>query len=382
MFERNAIQLSTVLAGLLVAGCGETRGSDDPFASGTAAGGIPGTGGVDDGGGDATGGDAADGASDDDEGGGGGVKLDVAGGAGDGTPGCVGEECMGCTSVDLLFVIDNSGSMGDYQGALALAFVDFADTLDAALPMGTNVHVGVTSTEMGYSSMGQTNSFNGACTFLGDGDQPNDAFYVTAADSDSGRNGAQGRLYEPAAGGAYYDYDVGTGGAALQGFKDWFGSAATIGEGGSNIEMSAAPVGWFADPANAGTNAGFLRDEGSVLVVFFLQDEPDQTPTTIDGMSGGQFVLSQVAAAKTGCGGLDCVITGGFMATGACAADGDLPLDEFIAGVGQPPVVAQLPDENLAEDFPAQAAAEMNALLSETLADVIAQTCDEIAPVG
>lgn len=365
-------------------GCGDTRTGEDPFATAGSAG-LDSMSGGTSAGEEATGGDAADGAdaADGSDGGDGGPKLDVGGGGADGgSPGCVGEECMGCTSVDLLFVIDNSGSMGDYQAALALAFVDFADTLDAVLETGTNVHVGVTSTEMGYSSMGSTMSLNGACTFIGDGDQPNDAFYVTPADEDSGRNGAQGRLYMPPGQDTFASYDVGTGGAALQGLKDWFSAAATIGEGGSNIEMATAPVAWVADPATEPTNAGFLRDEGSVLVVFFMQDEPDQTPMTIDGQPAGQYTLSRIADAKAGCGGLDCVIAGGFLATNACSADGDLPLDTFTAGVGQPAVVSDLPPENLAEDNPQSAADQMNALLSQTLADVIVETCDEIAPVG
>ncbi len=373
----------TTMAMTTALACGQTRSGDDPFASGGSAG-LDSVGGTSAGDGATSADDGGDGgdAADDSDGGGGGPKLDV-GGAGDGgTPGCVGEDCMGCTSVDLLFVIDNSGSMGDYQAALALAFVDFADTLDAVLETGTNVHVGVTSTEMGYSSMGNTMSTNGACTFLGDGNQPNDAFYVTPADADSGRNGAQGRLYVPPGQDTFASYDVGTGGAALQGLKDWFAAAATIGEGGSNIEMATAPVAWIADPSTAATNAGFLRDEGSVLVVFFMQDEPDQTPMTIDGQSAGQFTLSRIADAKAGCGGLDCVIAGGFLATNACAADGDLPLDTFTAGVGQPAVVSDLPPENLAEDNPQSAADQMNALLSQTLADVIVETCDAIAPVG
>jgi len=374
------------MATALGLGCGGGRdGDDSPFgsagASATATATSPsGTDGDDDDGGTADGGesagDDADTGADEGEDG---IKLDVS--ANSDTPGvCEGENCDSCTYVDLLFVIDNSGSMGDYQNALALAFPDFASTLVDTLPAGTNVHVGVTSTEMGYSGMGATTINNGACSFIGDGNQPNTSFYVTPDESDSGRNGAQGRLYAPNGQDPYFEFT--TGGADLPALEAWFSAAATIGEGGSNIEMSAAPVGWVGDAANSATNAGFIRDEGAVLVVFFMQDEPDQTPMTIDGQPGGQFVLDRIAAAKAGCGGLDCVIAGGFLNANACNADGNLPLDDFLAGVGESPVVQALPDENLAEDNPAAAAAEMNQLLSETLADVIAQTCDEVGPVG
>jgi hypothetical protein len=45
-------------------------------------------------------------------------------------------------------------------------------------------------------------------------------------------------------------------------------------------------------------------------------------------------------------------------------------------------VVDDLPGENLAEDNPQAAAAEMNEHLSQTLADIIVSTCDSIPPAG
>lgn len=311
----------------------------------------------------------------------GGPKLDVQSGD---VPGpCVGEGCNeGCTGVDLLFVIDNSGSMGDYQAALGLAFPAFASTLDTALPAGTSLHVGVTSTEMGYSGSGSTSIMNGSCTFTGDGGQPNDAFYITPDVMHTMRNGAQGRLYDPGGGQTFFEYTTGTGGAELAALESWFSSAANIGTGGSNIEMSAAPAGWAADAANDAENGGFIRDEGSVLVVFFMQDEPDQTPLMIDGMPGGLAMLDKLIAAKTGCGGTDCIIAGGFLDEQACSAMGNLPLDDLLANVGEAPIVQPLPDEMLAENDPQAAADEMNMVLSGTLATVIAQTCEEIGPEG
>jgi hypothetical protein len=383
---RRHATIAAAVASFSTLACGGGReGDESPFGSAGVSATAPsesGDDGIDDDA-DDDGGTGADGASADDGADTGaddedGIKLDVSANS-DLAGGCQGESCESCTYVDLLFVIDNSGSMGDYQNALAMAFPDFASTLHDTLPPGTNVHVGVTSTEMGYSSMGSTTISNGACSFIGDGNQPNTSFYVTPEDSDSGRNGAQGRLYAPNGEEPFFEFT--TGGADLPALEAWFSAAATIGEGGSNIEMSAAPVGWVGDPANAATNGGFIRDEGAVLVVFFMQDEPDQTPMTIDGQPGGQFVLDRIAAAKAGCGGLDCVIAGGFLNANACNADGNLPLDDFLAGVGSP-VVQALPDENLAEDNPAAAAAEMNQLLSDTLTDIIAQTCDEVGPVG
>lgn len=279
-----------------------------------------------------------------------------------------------CSLVDLLFVIDNSVSMGGYQAALGLAFPQFADTLVAALPAGTNVHVGVTSSEMGYAASGSTTVNNGVCEFVGDG-QPGDSFYITPDQQNTGKNGAQGRLFDPGGGQHYFAFDTDDN-AQVAALQTWFSQAAAIGTGGSNIEMTCAPAGWALDPANDASNAGFVRDEGAVLVIFFMTDEPDQTPSLIDGMPGGDAMLAKVAAAKAGCGGLDCVIGGGFLLESICA---DQPLDGFLAGLPEPAQVAPLPDDNLP---PAEAAEQMNQLLAETLADAIAAKCDEIPPVG
>ncbi len=300
-----------------------------------------------------------------------GPKLDV--GAPDVDPTTGGTTGDGCTSVDLLFVIDNSVSMGDYQNALALAFPGFTDAIIESLPPGTNLHVGVTSTTMGYSSSGATIN----CIATGDDNQPQDAFYETPDMVNNGINGAQGRLYDPGGGVHYYDIDTDAGPAELQGLKDWFADAAKVGTGGSQIEMTTAPVGWVADPANSATNEGFIRDEGAVLVLFFMQDEADQTPYVIEGQSGGDHIRQRIALAKAGCGGTDCIIGGGFL-NQFCYDQA--PISDLLENLGAPPEVTELPDDNLAEDFPEQAAEEMNQLLRDTLTGVIAQKCDEIPP--
>lgn len=284
-----------------------------------------------------------------------------------------GPSADGCTAVDLLFVIDNSVSMGDYQNALSLAFPGFADAIVETLPPGTNLHVGVTSTTMGYSSSGSTQN----CVATGDGMQPQEFFYETPDQTNNNLNGAQGRLFKPANGPAFYSIDTDASPAELDGLKAWFADAAKIGEGGSQIEMSAAAAGWVVDPANAATNAGFVRDEGAVLAIFLLQDEADQTPVTIDGQPGGQLLQAKLAAAKQGCGGAECIIGGGF-ANLNCLDE--VPLGDLMTGLGAPATLQELPDEDLAEDSPELAAEEMNQLLRDTLAGIIKEKCEEILP--
>jgi hypothetical protein len=307
-------------------------------------------------------------------GGGDGPSLDVgAGTAGTAESGSGSEYC---DFVDIVFVIDNSASMGPYQAALGTAFPMFADTLVQALPAGVNVHVGVTSSEMGFSGQGSTSVSNGECTFTGDNGQPNDFFYITPDVMDTGRNGAQGRLFDPGTGATYYEFYTDDPPDVIAGLGDWFAQAATLGTSGSNIEMMAAPSAWALDTTvNQNANDGFLRDQGSALVLFYMTDEPDQTPTTIEGQDGGAYLLDKIAAAKAGCGGLDCVLSGGFLNYQQCSEGVTVPLDVIIDTLGANNV-APLP-----EGAPQAAAEQMNELLSDTLAGVIADLCDTIPPI-
>lgn len=386
---------------LALSACGEDRsngrGSAGGFTSGLTGGAPDGgassgtgdSGGDGDGDGDGDGtGSGGSGASDGTGGGGSGgdgdtgdIRFDLGnpsdtqGGGADGG-GCdpaTDEEC-GCDAVDLLFVLDNSTSMGDYQRALGLAFPQFADAIIESLPVGTSLHVGVTSTEMGFASSGSTSN----CSSNGNG-QPMETFYVTPDVTNSGRNGAQGRLYDPGGGQTYFEIETDAPDAEIQALETWFTAAANIGEGGSNIEMATAAAGWAGDPTNDPTNAGFIRDEGAVLVVFFLQDEPDQTPLTIDGQPGGLAMLGKLAARKPACGGANCMIGGGLIDMNCYP---QTPISEFLENLGAPPVVGMLPDAGVAAANPQQAADEMNRLLRDTLTGVIAQKCQEIPPVG
>lgn len=273
-----------------------------------------------------------------------------------------GQRCDGCTAVDLLFVIDNSVSMNDHQVALGQAFPSFAEAIVDVLPPNTSLHVAVTSTTMGDSSSGATTN----CVATGDDDQPASAFYTTPDVINTGVNGAQGRLFE-ALGQSYFATNSSADATEIEALSTWFTAAANIGESGSQVEMSAAGAGWATHPANDGTNAGFLRDEGAVLVIFFIQDEPDQTPD-----AATNELVDMIAAAKAECGGMECVVGGGFVDQ-VCLPE--VPLGVLFDSFGAPPVIESLPqfggDPSVFEP-----------VLVDTLAQVIAQTCEKIPPAG
>ena len=292
-----------------------------------------------------------------------GVLLDVGGGADGGSGGCAGD-CgyeKGCTAVDIVFVIDNSVSMEEHQIATANAFPLFAQTIVDNLPPGINIHVGVTTTEMGFG--GEGGSANCMLSDSGTG-QPISSleYYVPPTAEHSGRDNAQGRLVE-VEGKRFYEISSTATETEIEDLSYWFAVASHVGVGGSNVEMAAAPAAWVLDGEGNPENAGFLRDEGAVLAYFFLQDEPDQTPLEVREM-----LMDKIRNSKAECGSWDCIVGGGFV-NEACLGDATAlgVLMDKIDGVTEDLAPPQEPtSEDIAE------------LLAETLGQVIVETCAEI----
>jgi hypothetical protein len=364
--------------------------SDDGTSS---AGASTGDAGDDDDGGDApaeAGDDGADETGD--------PKFDVGGDDTGIDPGCVDVDC-GCTAVDILFVIDDSTSMGSYQQGLAAAAPGFADAIFASLPGGTDLHVGVTTSSFfggsGGTSPGETNCspyYEGAGLTGRD-----DLFewYWTPDDMPYDANGAQGRLREHE-GMTYFATTTDGDGAAM---KDWLvGNITAVGEHGSVWEMVAAGAAYPFHPANAAHNAGFLRDEGAVLVILTLTDEVDNSPEDVETYH------DMITAAKAGCGGDNCIVTAGIHKPCLATAP-DNVLYPLLASFGEEPTVADIGPE-LDDCFddcadgdivqcnavnPPVTCAELAAgggtqqyadALGGALAQVIAQTCADIPPAG
>jgi hypothetical protein len=194
----------------------------------------------------------------------GGLKLDIGDGTTAGTADD-GGEFEGCQKVDILFVIDNSGSMSEEQTSLLASFSGFVDGIQAELATADSYHVGVVTTDA------YANNAPG-CTGLGS--------LVTQTGGDA----ALGQDCLPFSSGKRYLDDT------EPDLDAKFSCIAQVGISGSGDEIQAQSGYEAVQPAiNApgACNDGFIRDD-ALLVVVIITDEED-TPECIPffGCLGG-----------------------------------------------------------------------------------------------
>ena len=155
----------------------------------------------------------------------------------------------GCTKVDLLFVVDNSHSMGTEQGALVESFPEFMDDLYATLDATDSYHVGVVTTD--------AYAFNEpGCQELG--------ALVTTTGGTWSSNTACG----PFSGGPFM--------TEAEDLAASFTCAAQVGTEGSIDERPIEAMLEALGPNQAaGCNAGFFRDDALLVVVLITDEEDD-----------------------------------------------------------------------------------------------------------
>ncbi len=220
---------------------------------------------------------------------------------------------LGCDKVDFLFVIDNSGSMKDEQQSLIASFPGFI----AAIQQHTTArdyHVMTISTDDGRAVAEGDCHFEECwcapsptcCVRTCDhifaetcNDLDCDALPVAACDMSYG----SGRIADGLgagcgiADGRRYMLDSQPDLAAT------FECAASVGVGGDGDEKPMhAAIAAASQPANApgGCNAGFLRDD-ALLVLVFITDEEDDPEGGADGSPGGPHDwYDAIVAAKRG----------------------------------------------------------------------------------
>lgn len=265
--------------------------------------------------------------------------------------------------VDILFVIDNSGSMSQHKDDIVEAFDSFINEMVVALQPGTPVHVAVTRAT-GFFQPGNGSGWSDPTCKFG----YLDGVWNPPTQGNNGINGQQGRLYQNDDK-RYFEYQVGDDTTAL---AQWF-EGTLIGaialDLASNSESVVAAAAYPFHPVNAEYNAGFLRDK-AVLVLFLLSDAPDASPAEIPTAD----FIEIVSQAKADCGD-GCVLPTGVIQS-VCYGDPDnvnTRLHEFMNGFGAPPAALDYFKFNVAPE-------SFTSVLGATLAETIAYTCEYIVP--
>jgi hypothetical protein len=158
----------------------------------------------------------------------------------------------GCKKVDLLFVIDNSGSMEDEQVSLVNSFPGFIDEIQSQLADTEGYHVGIISSDL-YA-------YNGPGCLVEGG-------LITQ----TGGTGSSMSVCSPFAEGKNYMTEA-------DDLATKFSCAAQIGIAGDGNERPAQTLIQALSPQLAGVgqcNEGFLRDDALLVIVIITDEEDD-----------------------------------------------------------------------------------------------------------
>jgi hypothetical protein len=262
--DSGSFAVSLLTLGLVLPACGTDDGGR-ANSSGIAT--LGGEGSTSNNNGDTTadGGDSNDGNDDNDDSdsnddgstsSSGGVKFDIGDETGNSGDGDIpsGE----CQKVDLLFVIDNSGSMAGEQASLIASFDGFVAGIQATLDSADDYHIGVVTTDA-YSNNAP------GCTGIG------------ALVTQTGGESSSGTNCMPFSSGARYIDQTEPDLASK------FSCIAQVGISGSGSEKQATAGYTAISPAlNApgACNDGFIRDD-ALLVVVIISDEDDKNEECI-----------------------------------------------------------------------------------------------------
>ncbi len=196
--------------------------------------------------------------------------------------------------VDMLFIIDNSGSMAGEQATMRANFPALMQTLKD-MPGGLpNVHLGVISTDLGTGMFDITycsdviggdagNLMTNNCPNLADGAKYIVDVEPTGCDITKDVNnqcsshtcGQSNCAHEPS---TSFVEDSVTGcprcrNYSNQSLEDLFSCVADLGTGGCGFEQHMEAMYKALDPSNT-NNVGFIR-ENAFLAIIFLTDEDD-----------------------------------------------------------------------------------------------------------
>ena len=158
----------------------------------------------------------------------------------------------GCTKVDLVFVIDNSGSMSDEQDNLVASFPGFVAGMRTALHEADSYRVGVLTTD-------EYSHHSSPCTRV-----------LGAFVRETGGAASSATECGPFAEGGRYMSDADP-------LESMFACVAKVGTSGNGAERPVDALLTALSPAlqePGGCNEGFLRDD-ALLVAVIISDEDD-----------------------------------------------------------------------------------------------------------
>lgn len=293
-------------------------------------------------------------------------------GTGDGEP--------GCQKVDFLFVIDNSGSMGDEQDNLVQSFPGFIQEIQTKLEDAQDYHIMVVDTdEWIWGGCELLCGFGGFCLGnpeyqCGGGTQPEECEDVLGA----------GITHPTGIDSSNTDCNFASGGRYIDqsepNLTGAFSCAARVGTGSTQDPerpMEAMVAATSPNGDVGACNEGFIRDD-AILVVTFITDEDDGENDSAGTPVGWKAAL--VAAKK---GDENAIVVLGVYGdndqpNAICApfdpdaSNGAEPsprLRQFVDSFGERGVSGSVCN-NSYEDF------------FKSAVDIIDTTCDEFVPQG
>jgi hypothetical protein len=188
--------------------------------------------------------------------------------------------------VDILFLVDNSGSMEAEQASLLANFPRFMNILETIEGGAPNMHIGVVTSNLGQSANDGVGaaSFGASCANKGDDGVMRTAPAITGQFIiDEDRGGTRNRNY------------TGT-------LADAFSAIANVGTDGCGIEQHLGAVKRSLENP---VNAGFLRRDAK-LAVIVIADEDDCSlahKALFEGSTDGTVVNFRCTQAGVECDG-------------------------------------------------------------------------------
>jgi hypothetical protein len=279
-----------------------------------------------------------------------------------------GGEEQGCAAIDFLFVIDNSGSMGDNQQALIASFPGFIQKIQETVTQAASYHIMVVDTDEYWNDCSVECAFFPLMCQFGDVNACDGAPSVCDATLGGGVNFPVGEdasnQYCDLTGGQRYI----TQQEPFAALPEKFTCIGQVGTDGDSDEKPLQALTAAVSPEHqgpGGCNTGFLRDD-AVLVLTIITDEEDSSAGTPNG-------LYQNIVAQKGGHPENVVVLG-------LINDGELPGAICPVEAVAPRIVEFL------EYFPNSmrgSICDLNyAPVFEQAVDLINSTCEEYVPIG